>query len=69
MLDGARFYCGYKEEVFIVLKLCYRLVPRIVGPLVEGGGLCAQQLNVLWHNVTVSECMLVCTEGCQLSPC
>ena len=39
MLDGARFHCGYKEEVFIVSNDIDidRLVPRIVGPLVVGG--------------------------------
>ena len=39
------------------LRLCHRFVPRNVGPLVVGGGLSAQQLNVLWH----SKCMLA---GC-----
>ena len=39
------------------LRLCHTLVPRNVGLLIVGCGLCAQQLNVLWH----SECMLA---GC-----
>ena len=45
------------------MRLCHRLVPRNVGPLVVGGGLCAQQL-------TVRACWLgVCIDGCQLSTC
>ena len=39
------------------VRLCHRLVPRNVGPLVVGDGLCAQQINVLRQ----SECMLA---GC-----
>ena len=44
----------------IRLCLCHRLVPRNIGRLVVGGGLCAYvayALHVLWH----SECMLA---GC-----
>ena len=40
-----------------VHNLWHRLVPRNDGPLVVGGGLCAQQLNVMWH----CECKLA---GC-----
>ena len=49
VLVYSKVLLGLQRRSVHNLRLCHRLVPRNVGPLVVGGGLCAQQLNVLCH--------------------
>ena len=50
VLICSKVLLGLQRRSVHSLRLCHRLVPRNVGPLVVGGGLCAQLLNVLWHS-------------------